>query len=111
MLTRKIDMVYRNCQGDDFLPPGGCQLTIRIRDQGGSPLPGVSVNDPNERPMRREQSRASDQFGRIFRFLDYGDNVRIRLQKEGYVPQTLTSECRSGHPFVLDQVVTLEKNP
>jgi hypothetical protein len=111
MVTRKIDMIYKNCQGDDFLPPGGCQLTIRVRDQTGSPLAGVVINDPKERPMKRAQTTVSDEFGRIFRFLDYGDNVNVQLQREGYLSQTLTFACRTGHSFILDRAVTLEKKP
>lgn len=111
MTTRRVVITYENCQGADFVPPGGCFLTIRIRDQAGSPLQGVILNDPNERPMKREQTRVSDQFGRIFRFLDYGDDARVQLQKDGYLPQTLTSECRPGQKGVWDRTVTLEKTP
>ena len=69
------------------------------------------MDNLSERQTGREQTRLSDQFGRIFRFLDYGDKATIQLQKEGYLPQTLACGCRPGEPFALDRIVTLEKKP
>jgi hypothetical protein len=112
MVTRRIDMIYKNCQGDDFLPQGGCLLTIRVRDGAQAPLPGVNVNDPSaQQPSKGPQTNASDQFGRIFRFLAYGDTGKIELRKDGYQPQAVAYECRPGRSFMPTRTVILEKRP
>jgi hypothetical protein len=111
MVTRRVDITYKNCQGDDFFVPGGCLLTVRVRDQVGSPLEGVGVGESGEAQKKRQQTQISDRFGRIFRFLEYGEVASIELQKPGYVRQSITAGCQSGRSFVLYRTVTMEKRP
>jgi hypothetical protein len=105
--TRHVVVTYKNCNGEEFAPMGGCSLTIRLRDQEGHPLEGVLFDDPNERAKKRAQTRLSDWFGRIFRFTDYGDTLSGRFLKDGYVPQNFTEQCGSGDPKRAERTVVL----
>jgi hypothetical protein len=105
--TRHVVVTYKNCNGEEFAPMGGCSLTIRVRSQDGHPLEGVRLEVPNEQPKKRPQTRLSDGFGRIFRFTDYGDTLAVRLLKDGYVPQGFTDQCRSGDPQWAERTVVL----
>jgi hypothetical protein len=70
MKTRRVSVMYKNCSGEEFVPIGGCLLTIRTLDEQGAPLSGVLFDDPDKRSKLREQTWISDQFGRIFRFIN-----------------------------------------
>ncbi len=107
MKTRAISVTYENCSGEGFVPIGGCLLTIRTLDKEGAPLSGVTFSGSDIPPALREQTRISDRFGRIFRFINYGGTMTGRLEKPGYVPMSVTDECKSGERPERERIVIL----
>ena len=91
--TRRVSVTYRSCAGEEWAVAGGCLLTIRVKDQYNLPVVGVLFESPNERP--RPQTRISDKFGRIFRFIEYGETTIGWLLKDGYSRQIVNQSCRS----------------
>jgi hypothetical protein len=103
--TRRLPITYENCSGEEWAVPGGCLFTIRLRDQQNSPIAGVLFDDPNERPA--PQTKASDTFGRIFRFIKFGETMSGRLHKNGYLPQDVSQKCQRGGTPERESIVVL----
>ncbi len=108
METRRVTITYENCSRDEWVLPSGCKLTIRVRAEDGTPLAGVRLRESKERPQSWPQTSISDRWGRIFRFLKYGDHVTATFEKEGYLTQTVSAECKPAKPYDKDLTVTLE---
>lgn len=111
METRHVYITYANCSGEEWAPPGGCQLVLRIVDGDNSPIGGVLFAEPGARQGGIALSAASDAFGRLFRFIRYGETVTGSLIKSGYAPLDLSEGCKSGSGFARQRVVTLQKAP
>jgi hypothetical protein len=111
MLTRKVVVVYDNCREEGLVPVGGCELTIRVRDQKGNPIARASFEGPNDNPEASDQTRISDAYGRIFRFALFGESIKARIKKDGYVSQELLESCRAGNlgGYDMERVVVLNK--
>jgi hypothetical protein len=109
MKTRKVYLTYTNCSGEEFAMPGACLLTIRIRDAQGLPLAGVQFEAPNHETIPSLETQFSDDFGRIFRFLRYGQTLSGQLVKEGYAPKVLTEQCHPGESFEKELFISLDK--
>ncbi len=109
MQTRRVSLMYQNCSGEEFVPIGGCLLTVRTLDEQGAPLSGVLLDDPDKRSKLREQTWTSDQFGRIFRFVNYGETLKGRVEKAGYVSKSVTDECQRGESSEKELVITLNR--
>ena len=95
MRTRSIHVVYQNCAGEEWAAPGKCLLTIRVLDRNGKALEGVRLHTKGL-PPGQTGAADSDEYGRIFRSVRYGDKLTGQLEKKGYLPQDISSECRSG---------------
>jgi hypothetical protein len=108
METRRIIMTYDNCSGQEWALLGGCMLTIRVKGKDGTPLVGVKLRNPEQRPKSRPQTYVSDRWGRIFQFLHFGDHLVATLEKDGYVPLTVSAECKPASSYDRDLTVTLE---
>ena len=108
MKTRQVFVTYQNCAGEEWAVPGGCLVTIRVRDAKGNPLPGAFLEKAIDQPAAREQTNHSDQFGRIFRFVEYGSTLEATVVKEGYVAKALKEQCRRGEAFDRERILTLE---
>jgi|HubBroStandDraft_1064217.scaffolds.fasta_scaffold63609_2 hypothetical protein len=108
--TRRVYVNYSNCQGEEFAAPGGCEYTIRTRNEGGAALSGVVFDERQRRAGSVEQpAPVSDRYGRIFRFLGYGGSFTARLEKPGYAPRVLTGDCPVGADPLRDVIVVLSK--
>ncbi len=110
MSTRDVHLTYENCQGEEWFPLGGCGLTIRVRDETNAPLPGVQFETADRQPKQRAQTSTSDAFGRIFRFMNYGDVLEGRIEKPGYISATVSDECRRGSSTDREQVIALRRD-
>lgn len=111
MRTRRISVSYENCSGDEWVLPGGCLLTLRIEDQKGTPLSGVLFDSEDKRSKLREQTQLSDQFGRIFRFVNYGESLSGRLVKQGFDSRSVTDQCKSGKNPEREQRIIMGPSP
>ncbi len=109
METRKVLVTYENRPETAFFLPGGCLLTLRAHDEKGAPIAGVLLEDSNERPKLREQTRTTDSYGRMFRFIDYGEALTGELVKAGYVSKRVTHQCQRGVDAEREQIVVLQR--
>ena len=109
MTTRRVSVTYENCAGEEWIPSGGCLLTIRTMDTDGAPLSGVHFADHDKPLALQRQTWTSDRFGRIFRFIDYGKTLNARLEKTGYISQRVTDECKPGDTPDREHVIVLKK--
>ena len=111
METRHILVIYANCSGEEWIPPSACQLTIRVRDTSDSPVPGVLLNftSSQQRNAPGLQTRVSDEFGRIFRVIAYGETMTAKFSKEGYLPAELSEPCRPGESYRKERIVTMQR--
>lgn len=107
MQTRKVSIYYDNCSGEEWAVPGGCLLTIRIKDERGLPIAGVLFDTPNESPQL--QTKISDEFGRIFRFIKPGGVLSAQLKKGGFLTQDIKEACQPGDRPDEERVVTLQQ--
>ena len=107
--TRRVTVTYKNCSGEEWTPLGGCSLIIRVRDQGGNPLSGVVLKGGSDLPKPREQTDTSDSYGRIFRFMEYGNRISERIEKESYFTQNVNAHCKPGEGNEKEQLFTLQK--
>lgn len=111
MQTRKVTITFDNCSGEGWAPLGGCMLTLRIRGTEDTPLAEARLRNLVERLKSREQTDVSDQWGRIFQFLKFGDVLVATIEKDGYWAKSVHAECKRGEPFDRDMTVVLEANP
>ncbi len=109
MKTRRVSITYENCSGEEWVPLGGCLRTIRVVDEHGALLKGVLFDQPDKRSRSREQTWVSDQFGRIFRFVNYGETLTGSLEKAGYVSKSVTDECNRAEPSEKELLITLNR--
>lgn len=109
MTTRQVFVTYQGCSNDAYVLPGGCVLTLRLHDKDGLPLPGVKFQKSGVDQTSWNETNASDQFGRIFRFIEWGKVLRGTLVKAGYTSKDVTEECKAGERFKRYQVVVLSK--
>jgi len=109
MKTRRVFITYENCSGEEFVPMGGCLLTIRTLNESGLPIRGVLFDSPDKGPALRPQTSVSDRFGRIFRFIRYGEILTGHVEKPGYATSSVTDECKSGQAPEREQVVVLTR--
>lgn len=107
MVSRKVFVTYTNCSGEDHTPPAGCLLTIRVKAGDGAPLAGVRFVASSETPAH--QTAVSDQYGRIFRFIRFGDTMAGRLVKDGYLEKELNEPCVPGKAYRLERAVELRE--
>ena len=66
--------------------------------QCGIPYALLVVDPPRVSKRMKAVAARSDRFGRIFRFVRYGEAVSGRVAKEGYSSQDVNRVCRSGGP-------------
>jgi hypothetical protein len=109
MTTREVFVTYQSCANDAYALPGGCVLTLRLHDKDGLPLPGVLFQKSGVDHTSWNETNTSDQFGRIFRFIEWGNVLRGTLVKVGYTSKDVTEECKAGQQFKRYQVVILNK--
>jgi len=115
MKTRRVFVTYDNCSGEEWFVPRTCLLTIRVRDERGTPIAGVELGAPNEPPTPRDQerisegfeTRISDQFGRIFRLVVFGETLQGSLSKDGYTSGQVAAQCKAGQSFDLERTIVL----
>jgi hypothetical protein len=110
MKTRRVNVTYSNCQGEEFVALGGCEFAIRAHDERDEPLSGVVFDELQSQAAQGEQpARVSDRFGRIFRFLWYGSSFTARLEKPGYAPKVVVGDCQVGGDPVREVTLVLSK--
>ncbi|MGD0359627.1 MAG: hypothetical protein ABSC93_02090 [Bryobacteraceae bacterium] len=80
-----------------------------MRDELGAPISGVILDESRTGAPGELPARASDSFGRIFRFLGYRETFTARLEKAGYAPQVITGDCPPGGKTVRDMTIVLSK--
>jgi hypothetical protein len=103
---RRVWVTYQNCGGAEHTPPNGCSLTIRVRDSLGNPLTGVQFEGSDGLgPM--EQTGKSDQYGRIFRAIRFGESLAGALAKPGYATSEIVEPCEP--PYQKERIVILNK--
>lgn len=107
--TRRVAVTYENCSGEEWATAGGCQLTIRVRDEGGRPVSGARFGTGSSSGPGPGWSSVSDMFGRIFRFLAYGTVLTGQVTKPGYTPATFTEQCKPGGAQDRERVLVLQK--
>lgn len=107
MKTRQVAVTYENCSGEEWNIANSCLLTIRVRDERGSPAVGVELKIPNDQPVPMFETRISDSFGRIFCIVKYGDTLEGILAKNGLVPNRISERCQTGQSQNLDRTVVL----
>jgi hypothetical protein len=107
MRTRRVDVTYSNCQGEEFATLGGCEFVIRTHDDRDAPLSGVVFDVAQPQAVKAQSKRVSDHFGRIFHFLWYGTSFTAHLEKPGYTPQVLVGDCQAGSNPVREVTVIL----
>lgn len=105
--TRDVLLVYKNCNGEEWAPPGGCRLTLRTVDEQRQPLSGVLLDVSGGSPQGG--SRISDAFGRIFRSIHYGETMTGRLVKDGYPQQEIAQSCKPGESYEAERIVVLRR--
>jgi len=105
--TRRVSITYENCSGEEWAVAGGCLLTIRVKDQRNAPIPSVFFEDRNERPG--PQTKLSDDSGRVFRFIKFGETMSGRLLKDRYLPQEISQACRPGDPPERESTIVLRE--
>lgn len=108
MTTRRVVVAYENCSADGWAPLGGCMLTLRVVSEGGNPILGAVIRGDDGRATSRDQTLVSDQFGRILRFLRFGESMAASIHKNGFLTQSITDRCERGNPRDIDVVVTMK---
>ncbi len=103
--TRRVYLTYESCSGEEWAVPGGCEFTLRVRDAQGAPIPRARFED--QKTIPGIETRESDPFGRIFRFVRYGEAMSGRVDKEGYSSQDVNRVCRSGGPSRAEVTVVM----
>jgi hypothetical protein len=93
MKTRRVQVTYESCAGEEWFLPGRCLLTIRVYDTNRRPLAGVMFTSPKEDAKGREQTQTSDRFGRMCFVVSYEESLSGRLVKGGYLSQAFTERC------------------
>ncbi len=100
--TTQVFITYERCPGVCFSLPGRCLVLLRVRDTKGDPLAGVAfrtVPDEAAPPPRH----VSDNYGRVFLEIQYGDILRGALWKAGWTPQPISEKCVSGGESVRNE--------
>ena len=110
MITRHVAVTYENCAGEEWAVPGGCLVTVRVRNSRGAAISGVRLVETPRRPPGRAQTDTSDQFGRIFRFLEYRSVLDGVLVKEHFLPTAISEKCDPGDDIEREVVVTLRRS-
>ena len=87
--TRTVNVVYDRCASES--PPGrtGCLVLLRIATRDGRPLARAALRTSSN------VSRESDQYGRIFAMVRYGDSLRGTVKRDGYREQGVDVACHS----------------
>jgi hypothetical protein len=99
-LTLKV--VLPSCTDKPMLPPNGCPVILRIRNEHGEvPTGGRLKGVPRQAAAMRV-----DKLGRNIFWLDYGETAEVTAEAEGYLPETWTVRCEKGKPYV-EKTVTL----
>ena len=110
MRTRRVSVTYENCSGEEWMLPGGCRLTIRLRDERTSaPLPGARFRGGDSRAASEFETYESDTFGRVFRFIRYGTTLSGTLDKDGYAQGEVSEPCTRGENPYLEKIIALHE--
>jgi hypothetical protein len=65
---------------------------------------------PIENSKRRSQTQISDEFGRIFRFIEYGEALKGQIDGSGYQSKGIAEQCKAGESFAKELVIELRSS-
>jgi len=86
-------------------------FTYRLRTSDDQPIVGAALRGDDDRRASRPQTRTSDRFGRLFRFLRFGESINASVEKPGFVTQHLAAICSPGNPRDDDIAVRMPAGP
>jgi hypothetical protein len=84
--TQRLSAIVNSCDRD-LWEPSGCSAYLRVKDQNGVSLSGVSILSPTA------PQKTSDRYGRVVVPLRIGSADLVTLAKEGYVARRITFRC------------------
>ena len=103
--TRVVNVIYDPCWSER--PPGGnaCTILLRVGRQDGAPLAGAFLW------INRKLYRESDQYGRMFVMVRYGDSLRGSVRRGGYRDLSVDIPCRTDESRFERRIALIPASP